>query len=125
VIRKELRVSIGGASSKVSVHTVDSFQGSEASVVILSLVRSNSSNTIGFLSDSRRLNVAITRAKDMLIIVGDGHNFKQQNSSKASNRDKNDEGNVVTSLYQDSLERGFVKSRANIRDATTKFRDKL
>jgi superfamily I DNA and/or RNA helicase len=119
VIRKELRASIGGASSsKVSVHTVDSFQGSEASVVILSLVRSNSSNTIGFLSDSRRLNVAITRAKDMLIIVGDGHVFQQQNSSKSSKRDDaGGEGNVVTSLYQDSLERGFVKSREDIRDA--------
>jgi hypothetical protein len=52
------------------VGTVDSFQGSEADVVILSLVRNNPRNQLGFLRDRRRLNVALSRAKCHLIIVG-------------------------------------------------------
>lgn len=52
------------------VGTVDSFQGSEADVVILSLVRNNSRNALGFLRDRRRMNVALSRAKIQLIIVG-------------------------------------------------------
>jgi len=52
------------------VGTVDSFQGSEADVVILSLVRNNPRNALGFLRDRRRMNVALSRAKAQLIIVG-------------------------------------------------------
>lgn len=52
------------------VMTVDSFQGSETDVVILSFVRSNAMNKVGFLSDFSRINVAITRAKHNLICVG-------------------------------------------------------
>ena len=55
----------------IKVGTVDSFQGQETDVVIFSAVRSNQLKELGFLRDSRRLNVAITRAKRGLIIVGD------------------------------------------------------
>lgn len=55
----------------VKVGTVDSFQGQETDLVIFSAVRSNVMKELGFLRDSRRLNVAITRAKRGLIIVGD------------------------------------------------------
>ncbi len=55
----------------VEIHTVDGFQGREKEVIILSLVRSNPDQEIGFLSDLRRLNVAITRARRKLIIIGD------------------------------------------------------
>lgn len=52
------------------VATVDSFQGHEKSFIIFSCVRNNSDNKIGFLRDKRRLNVALTRAKHGLIVVG-------------------------------------------------------
>jgi len=51
--------------------TIDSFQGQEAACIILSLVRSNPSQQIGFLNDYRRINVALTRAQKKLYVVGD------------------------------------------------------
>lgn len=56
---------------QLQVNTIDSFQGQERDVIIISLVRSNDDNQIGFLKDYRRMNVAITRAKKLLIVVGD------------------------------------------------------
>ena len=53
------------------ISTIDSFQGQEKDTVIISLVRSNSESKIGFLSDYRRMNVAITRAKEKLYVIGD------------------------------------------------------
>jgi len=55
----------------IRVDTIDSFQGQEADVVYLSLVRSNDRQEVGFLKDYRRMNVALTRAKRGLFIVGD------------------------------------------------------
>ncbi len=54
-----------------SINTIDAFQGQERDVVYLSLVRSNDRGEIGFLGDTRRMNVAMTRAKRKLVIVGD------------------------------------------------------
>lgn len=56
--------------SLVSVNTVDGFQGQERDVILISLVRSNEEGQIGFLRDLRRMNVAITRARMKLIILG-------------------------------------------------------
>lgn len=53
------------------ISTIDSFQGQEEETIILSLVRSNDSGEIGFLKDYRRMNVAITRAKEQLFVIGD------------------------------------------------------
>lgn len=64
-----LKTSIEDAQT--TIETVDSFQGQERDVIFISLVRSNSENEIGFLKDYRRMNVAMTRAKYKLIIIGD------------------------------------------------------
>jgi superfamily I DNA and/or RNA helicase len=55
----------------ITVNTVDGFQGQERDIIIISLVRSNDEGQIGFLRDLRRMNVAITRARMKLIILGD------------------------------------------------------
>jgi len=55
----------------VEIGSVDSFQGREKEVVILSLVRSNDEGEVGFLSDTRRMNVGMTRARRLLIVIGD------------------------------------------------------
>jgi superfamily I DNA and/or RNA helicase len=52
------------------VSTVDGIQGREKECIIISLVRSNKQKEIGFLKDWRRMNVAVTRARRMLIIIG-------------------------------------------------------
>lgn len=64
--------------TRLSINTIDGFQGQERDVIYLSLVRSNDKHEIGFLQDYRRMNVAMTRARMMLVTVGDsatiGHN---------------------------------------------------
>lgn len=55
----------------VEINSIDGFQGREKEAVILSLVRSNADGAIGFLSDTRRMNVAMTRARRKLIVIGD------------------------------------------------------
>ena len=57
----------------ITVNTVDGFQGQERDIIVISLVRSNDEGQIGFLRDLRRMNVAITRARMKLIILGDTH----------------------------------------------------
>ena len=64
----------------LEIDTVDGFQGREKEAVLISCVRSNSTGEIGFLADTRRMNVALTRARRKLIVVGDsatlgGHEF--------------------------------------------------
>jgi len=56
-------------ANRVEINTVDAFQGREANIVIFSCVRAAGSNGIGFLSDVRRMNVALTRAKHFLFVI--------------------------------------------------------
>jgi superfamily I DNA and/or RNA helicase len=57
--------------SQVDIDSVDGFQGREKETIIVSLVRSNPEGNIGFLADTRRMNVALTRARRKLIVIGD------------------------------------------------------
>ncbi|AFC24368.1 AAA domain-containing protein [Saprospira grandis] len=61
----------------ITIDTIDAFQGQERDVVYISLVRSNERGEIGFLKDTRRLNVAMTRARKKLIIIGDSATLGQ------------------------------------------------
>lgn len=58
-------------ASRITINTVDAFQGQERDVIAISLVRSNEKSEVGFLGDIRRVNVAMTRAKKKLIMLGD------------------------------------------------------
>ena len=87
---------------KVLVATVDSSQGCEADVVIISFVRSSTKKGVhhatGFLSDERRINVALTRAKHQLICVGDTGTLGKQGSEALRN------------LINDAKQRGCLKN---------------
>ncbi|CAK0847679.1 unnamed protein product, partial [Prorocentrum cordatum] len=80
-LQLQLRQSRGAPCGAEAVHTVDGFQGQEAEVVVFSSVRapevSRRSCGIGFLADERRLNVALTRAKSLLVIIGHSRTLSQ------------------------------------------------
>ena len=57
--------------SQIAIKTVDGFQGQERDIIYISMVRSNDQREIGFLNDIRRMNVALTRAKKKLVVIGD------------------------------------------------------
>lgn len=71
-----------GSSTNCSVDTVDGFQGQERDFIILSLVRSNEELEYGFLTDQKRMNVALTRCKKGLVIIGDSVNFRKNSFFK-------------------------------------------
>jgi len=61
----------------ITIDTVDGFQGQERDLMLISLTRSNEKGEIGFLADERRMNVALTRAKRKLILIGDSSTLAQ------------------------------------------------
>ena len=64
-------------AGRISINTIDGFQGQERDVIYISLVRSNARHEIGFLQDYRRMNVAMTRARMVLVVVGDSATIGQ------------------------------------------------
>ncbi|MFT4061296.1 MAG: AAA domain-containing protein [Edaphocola sp.] len=71
---QELVANSGGLAPfapNITVNTIDSFQGQERDVIYISLTRSNTDGIIGFLNDTRRMNVAMTRARKKLVVFGD------------------------------------------------------
>jgi len=63
--------NLDGVREQITVNTVDSFQGQERDVIYIGLTRSNTKGEIGFLKEYRRMNVAMTRAKSKLVMIGD------------------------------------------------------
>ena len=86
----------------VAVRSVDSFQGSEADVVVCSAVRNNPRFNVGFLADRRRLNVALTRAKHALVVVGSRETLARCDAD------------ALRRLVEDVDERGLVVSDKDI-----------
>lgn len=80
----------------VTVHTVDGFQGQERDVVFISLVRANEEGQIGFLNDLRRMNVAMTRARMKLVILGDTPTLIRHPFYKALYEYIQEKGMVIT-----------------------------
>lgn len=70
LLRRTFYAAFGdGYEERIEINTVDGFQGRESSIVIFSCVRASGSKGIGFLSDVRRMNVALTRAKHFLFVI--------------------------------------------------------
>jgi len=62
------------------VGTIDGFQGQEKEVIIINTVRSNPSGKIGFLKDEKRMNVAMSRARELLIIIGNSDTLQKDDN---------------------------------------------
>eukprot|EP00124_Ichthyophonus_hoferi_P001372 Ihof_evm6s69 gene=Ihof_evmTU6s69 len=92
----------GGNDVTVRVATVDSFQGCETDIVILSMVRANRKETMGFLKDYRRLNVALTRARSTMIVLGHAATLTSVL------------GSDVQSLVNDAQDRGLLFAAKNV-----------
>lgn len=67
-------------SPEIEISTVDGFQGREKDVIVMSLVRSNDNHEVGFLAEDRRINVAITRPRRQLCVIGDTETLSKSNS---------------------------------------------
>lgn len=85
--------------SRFSIASVDSFQGRDNQVIIFSMTRSNGRGKVGFLQDVRRLNVAMTRAKSLLIMVGDSSTL-----TRCKGNCTHDESKKVATIYQDLVD---------------------
>lgn len=80
---KDKAAAAGGSSGAVRVATIDNYQGEEADVVVVSLVRSNSRGNVGFLREPERINVVLSRARDGLIMMGNVTTLRNASSSEA------------------------------------------
>lgn len=77
-----LRESIDPTDGDVEINSIDAFQGREKDAVIISMVRSNSDGIVGFLGEMRRINVAMTRARKQLVIIGDSDTLSRDEKLK-------------------------------------------
>jgi superfamily I DNA and/or RNA helicase len=102
---------------RVVVNTVDSFQGKECSIIILSFTRSNPRKNIGFVDDANRLNVAMSRARKKLILLGDTETFIK----RSFEADRAVSGNSTDSISAERLFFGklvqYIEGRGEIKKA--------
>jgi len=97
----EKKIKLYPKLRKARISTVDGFQGDEKDIIIISCVRANYHGNIGFLKDFRRLNVAITRAKHALIIIGNVRNILKKSSD-------------IAELFLNAKKRSLVYGRADL-----------
>ncbi len=93
----------------IEINTVDAFQGRQQDIVFYSVVRSNSKREIGFLEDVRRLNVALSRARELLLIVGD-----HRMVAEAYTRDRNPFKEVIAHIMEHPLECTLMEAKDDI-----------
>uniref|UniRef100_A0A914XNP2 DNA-binding protein SMUBP-2 n=1 Tax=Plectus sambesii TaxID=2011161 RepID=A0A914XNP2_9BILA len=99
-----LRSCIGRDFPKVAIRSVDGFQGQEREALVLSLVRSNDQGVVGFLSDKRRINVAVTRARRHLCVICDTETVSNEPVIKSLVDYITDKGMVRSALEYDQDE---------------------
>jgi regulator of nonsense transcripts 1 len=85
-----------GGGGAVEVNTVDAYQGREKDVIIISTVRSNARRTLGFVRDDRRMNVALTRARRAVVLVGDPATLREDDTWRTFIHQCTDDGCVLT-----------------------------
>jgi regulator of nonsense transcripts 1 len=111
----------GNSVRDVKVGTIDSFQGQETDIVIFSAVRSNSLSELGFLRDPRRLNVAITRARRGLILLGDSTTLSSCRHWQALIQSCHDRGCFVVEYRMDTVKEAsavFPTGNGTVANAT-------
>eukprot|EP00798_Chlamydomonas_sp_ICE-L_P025627 gene25627-11284_t len=128
LIRETMVWLLGPTVAKeVKVETVDGFQGKQLDVVILSCVRSGgagrSYSSIGFLADTRRLNVAITRAKRALWILGKASALQHNETWGALIKDAEERGVVIQDAVAEDLFERFAKQKQKALEEARSIRD--
>ncbi len=98
-IKRTLAIHHLKLSTEVKIMTVDGFQGSECDIIIVSFVRNNLQSNVGFVSDFQRLNVSLTRAKYLLILIGSVQTFESSDCSELKNliQDARDRNRIIAS----------------------------
>ena len=71
LLEEQLASDVAQADGRLTIQTVDGFQGQERDIMVIGLTRSNAAGDVGFLSEHRRMNVAMTRARMHLLVIGD------------------------------------------------------
>ncbi|RDD36858.1 DNA-binding protein SMUBP-2 [Trichoplax sp. H2] len=93
-----LRLKLAKVSLNIEIKSVDGFQGREKEAIIISLVRSNEKGDVGFLSEYRRINVAVTRARCHLAVIGDSETVSKDKHMETLIQYFNDFGEVRSAL---------------------------